>query len=349
MPVCEFQAVRKSYRSGWSFRVHNVLREVSFAVGAGETVALLGHNGAGKTTSIKSLLGLIRVEGGRIRLFGERPGSRAVLGRIGYLPENPYFYDHLTGREFLGLVGQLHGLDRKTISRRTDEVLELVEMTDRAAGRMRGFSKGMLQRMGLAQALLNDPDFLILDEPMGGLDPVGRHQIRCILGELRQRGKTVLISSHILSDVESIADRAVILKEGAVAREVDLAAAHGAERVWQIYCRDLSSRGRTELEAAGYRLTGDADGVSLEVDDAVKLPDALRAVDAAGGHLIRVQPKRAEDLEQIFVSTVSGGSNSDPGQTRAQVGRILDSLSDVSGGSQPAARPTEEPAEEPAR
>jgi ABC-2 type transport system ATP-binding protein len=233
----------------------------------------------------------------------------------------------------LGLVGQLHDLDRSSLPRRIEEVLELVDMRERADARMRSYSKGMLQRMGLAQALLNDPDLLILDEPMGGLDPVGRHQIRCILGELKRRQKTILVSSHILSDVESIADRAVILKEGRVAREVDLARADGGERTWQIFFRDLSDTGRVELESAA-----DADGISVEIPDSSGLPDALRAIDAADAHLIRVQPKRAEDLEGIFVSTVIEGRAS--AQSRRDVGRILDSLSGVS--QEDASAPSEE-------
>jgi ABC-2 type transport system ATP-binding protein len=328
--ICEFMAVQKSYRSGWTFRSNPVLREVSFSVEPGETLALLGHNGAGKTTSLKALLGLIRIEAGEIRVLDEAPGSRAALGRLGYLPENPYFYDHLSGREFLGLVGELHGLDRRTQEKRIDETLELVEMSARADGRMRAFSKGMLQRMGLAQALMNDPEFLILDEPMGGLDPVGRHQIRCILGELRARGKTVLISSHILSDVESIADRAVILKGGAVAREVDLSEVDGGERTWQVFFRDLPAAGRAELEAAGYDISGQQDGTSIEISDAGGLPDALRSLELAGAHLIRVQPQRTEDLESIFVSTVVGQSPKDIQRSREDVGRILDSMSEVS-------------------
>jgi ABC-2 type transport system ATP-binding protein len=336
--VCEFQSVQKSYRSGWTFQRKPVLRDVSFDVRRGETVALLGHNGAGKTTSIKAALGLIRVNGGQVELLGLPPGSRDALKRVGYLPENPYFYDHLNGRELLGLVGQLHDLDRSSLPRRIEEVLELVDMRERADARMRSYSKGMLQRMGLAQALLNDPDLLILDEPMGGLDPVGRHQIRCILGELKRRQKTILVSSHILSDVESIADRAVILKEGRVAREVDLARADGGERTWQIFFRDLSDTGRVELESAGYRIAADADGISVEIPDSSGLPDALRAIDAADAHLIRVQPKRAEDLEGIFVSTVIEGRAS--AQSRRDVGRILDSLSGVS--QEDASAPSEE-------
>ncbi len=329
MSICEFSQVQKSYRSGWTYQRKMVLRGVDFEVREGETLALLGHNGAGKTTSIKAMLGLIHIDSGRIDFLGCRPGSKEALHQIGYLPENPYFYDHLTGREFLGLVGELHGLERSLCNRRSEEVLELVGMKDRAQGRMRGFSKGMLQRMGLAQALMNDPRFLILDEPLGGLDPVGRHQMRCILGELRQRGKTVLISSHILSDVESIADRAVILKEGSVAREVDLSAVDSGGRTWQIFFRNLSTRGKGALQAAGYEISGQQDGSSIEVADSEGLPNALRAIDEAGAHLLRVQPKRAEDLESIFVSTVADGHGDDPQRTRKQVGRILDSLTDV--------------------
>lgn len=325
--VCQFETVEKSYRSGWTYQRQTVLREVSFEVAPGETLALLGHNGAGKTTSIKALLGLIGIEGGRIRVFGQAPGSREALSRLGYLPENPYFYDHLSGREFLGLVADLHGLDSEVRRRRVEECLKLVGMRGDADRRLRGYSKGMLQRMGLAQALMNDPELLILDEPMGGLDPVGRHQIRAILGELKSRGKTIVVSSHILSDVESIADRAVILRGGEVVREVDLTEASTRNRGWQVQFRGLPDGGRGELEAQGYAIAHEGDGLAVEVDDADHLADAIRAVHATGAHLLRVQPKRV-GLESIFVETVhSDAERSSEVHTAEEVGRILDSLS----------------------
>jgi ABC-2 type transport system ATP-binding protein len=203
--ICSFENVSKAYRSDFLLRKNDVLKSISFDVHAGETLAYLGHNGAGKTTSIKALLGLIKPDSGKVTLFGKAAGDRAALSRIGYVPENPYFYDHLTGTEFLQLICDLHSIEKKEAKRRIGGVLELVGMTDRASRRMRGYSKGMLQRMALGQALLNDPEFLILDEPMGGLDPMGRKQIRNIICELRSRRKSILISSHILADIEAVA------------------------------------------------------------------------------------------------------------------------------------------------
>ena len=223
-------------------------------------------------------------------------------------------------------MADLHGLDARTRQRRVEESLRLVGMTRDAERRLRGYSKGMLQRMGLAQALLNDPELLILDEPMGGLDPVGRHQIRAILGELKSRGKTIIVSSHILSDVESIADRAVILRSGEVVREVDLTAASRQNRGWQIQFRNLSEEGRRHLESQGLSITHEGDGLAIEVADADHLPQAIRAVHECGAHLLRAQPKRV-GLESIFVETVGETSDrADEIHSIERVSEILDSL-----------------------
>ena len=166
--ACRFEKVSKSYRTGFFSRALPVLTEVSFEVQRGETFAYLGHNGAGKTTTIKVLLGLIRLTAGTVEVLGHAPGAPAALARIGYVPENPMFYDHLSGRELLQMVADLHRLPRSEGRRRIDELLELVDMQDRADRRMKGYSKGMRQRIGLAQALINDPELVVLDEPMGG-------------------------------------------------------------------------------------------------------------------------------------------------------------------------------------
>jgi len=295
--------VHKSYRSDFLRRRKPVLQGVQLELAEGETLAYLGHNGAGKTTTIKALLGLIRVDSGRVEVFGHRAGDPAALARLGYLPENPWFYDHLTGREFLHLVADLHRLPRSKSRRRVDEVLELVGMTENADRRLRTFSKGMLQRMGLGQALVNDPELLILDEPMGGLDPVGRHQIRTLLTGLKEQGKTIFMSSHILSDVESLADRVAILDGGRLKRVVDMRDLEGVGVAKAVRCRELGPSAVDRLRREGYAVQIRGDLASIAVDDEGKLPDVLQLIHSEGGRLLRVEPLRSS-LEEIFLAEI---------------------------------------------
>lgn len=303
MTVLRFQNVRKSFTSDFLRKKRPALHDISFDIAAGETFAYLGHNGAGKTTSIKALLGLIRIDGGEISLFGRPPADRAGLARIGYVPEKPYFYDHLTGREFLQLVADLHDVPRATARTRIGEVLELVSMGKKAGQRMRSYSKGMLQRIGLGQALINDPDLLVLDEPMGGLDPMGRHHIRTIVAELKARGKTIFMSSHILSDVEAVADRAAILSEGHLRRIVDLTDRNTDQRAMELQCRALDPHGERTLREAGFEVERCTDSVRVRVEQRVDVPRAITLVQDSGGFLLGVAPVRM-DLERIFLNEV---------------------------------------------
>lgn len=187
---------------------------ISFHVNQGEIFGFLGPNGAGKSTTIKILLGIIFADSGEAELLGQKVGTRETKRRIGFLPENPYFYDYLTSSEFLTFHGRLWGMSDAQIKTRIPEVLQIVGMRGTEEMRLRSFSKGMLQRIGLAQAILHDPDFVILDEPMTGLDPLGRKEVRDLMLQLRSMGKTVFFSTHILSDVEAICDRVAILNKG---------------------------------------------------------------------------------------------------------------------------------------
>lgn len=213
----ETYELRKTYRSGfWLNQKIISLKGCTLQVFQGETFGLLGPNGAGKTTLLKTLLGIVRPSGGRATVLGKPIGDRATKQRLGYLPENPYFYDYLTGWEILSFTAGLFGIGRSTQQKRIPELLDLVGLAQSAAKRkqLRQYSKGMLQRVGLAQALINDPELVFLDEPMSGLDPLGRYQIREIILSLKQQGKTIFFNSHILADVEMICDRVAILGQG---------------------------------------------------------------------------------------------------------------------------------------
>ena len=215
--VVQVEALQKAYRTGfWLNQTVVPLKNCSLTVYQGETFGLLGPNGAGKTTLLKTLLGIVRPTSGRGLLLGQPLGDRTVKQRVGYLPGNPYFYDYLTGWEFLEYAAGLFRIPRSVQKTRIPELLDLVGLAKSAAVKkqMRKYSKGMLQRVGMAQALINDPDVVFLDEPMSGLDPMGRYQIREIILSLKAQGKTIFFNSHVLSDVELICDRIAILAQG---------------------------------------------------------------------------------------------------------------------------------------
>jgi len=204
----------KVYRSGILRRPFSALKGISLSVGRGEIFGLLGPNGAGKTTLVKILLGIARSSGGRATLLGRPAGDRLSRLRVGYLPENLRIASHHTAETALQYYGQLSGLPRRLIRARQQSLLETVGLADRARDRVKKYSKGMLQRLGLAQALLHDPELLVLDEPTDGLDPVGRSQVRTVLHQLRSQGRTVFLNSHILQEVELVCDRVAILDRG---------------------------------------------------------------------------------------------------------------------------------------
>ena len=215
--VIQTQNLSKTYRTGfWLAQKIRSLIAVDLDVYQGETFGLLGQNGAGKTTLLKTLLGIVRPTQGKATLLGKPLGDRNVKKRIGYLPENPYFYDYLTGWEILEFTGGLFEIPHSVQKARIPELLELVglSMKDAKKKQLRRYSKGMLQRIGLAQALINDPELVFLDEPMSGLDPLGRYQMRETILSLKRQGKTIFFNSHILSDVEKVCDRVAILDKG---------------------------------------------------------------------------------------------------------------------------------------
>jgi ABC-2 type transport system ATP-binding protein len=212
--ILEVQGLTKVYPAQIGQAAKTALDGLDLRVMQGETFGILGPNGAGKTTTQKLFLGLMRPTKGTVQIFGGRPDDAKVRKRIGFLPENPYFYNYLTGEEFVRFCGGLFDIPSKVLDERLKALLDLVGMQQSKDMQLRKYSKGMLQRIGIAQALINDPDLVLLDEPMSGLDPVGRHQFREIILGLKKQGKTIVFNSHILSDVEDICDRICILLHG---------------------------------------------------------------------------------------------------------------------------------------
>lgn len=242
--VVETVNLRKTYRTGfWLNQKLVPLKGCSLTVYKGETFGLLGQNGAGKTTLLKVLLGIIRPNGGEGRLLGKPLGDRSVKQQIGYLPENPYFYDFLTGWEFLHYIAGLFRIPPAVQRERIPDLLDQVGLSQTSARKkqLRQYSKGMLQRVGLAQALINDPDVVFLDEPMSGLDPLGRYQIREIIMSLKAQGKTIFFNSHVLSDVELICDRVGILARGELICIGSLQELLGMADLYQVRIRGGSS------------------------------------------------------------------------------------------------------------
>jgi len=211
----ETKGLTKKYKSGLNRKQIVALDNLDLSVKSGEVLGYIGHNGSGKTTTFKLLLGLIKPTSGSAKILGRSLQKLLeVKHEIGFLPEQPYFYDSLTGRQFLNFYGQLFGMKKEQRRQRTEELLEAVGVEDAADTQLRKFSRGMLQRIGIAQALINDPKLVILDEPMASLDPVGRKDIRNLILSLKVQGKTIIFSSHILSDVEMICDRVAIINKG---------------------------------------------------------------------------------------------------------------------------------------
>ncbi len=209
----------KIFKDFWMRAKATAVDGISFNIERGEVFGLLGPNGSGKSTTIKLILGLLNTTKGRLTVFGKEPHDVATKKFIGFLPEESYLYPYLNSLETLDYYGRLYGLDRKTRTRRSEELLEMVGLSQVAHRHVGEFSKGMMRRIGLAQALINDPEFLILDEPTSGLDPIGTRQVKDLLLELKRRGKTILLSSHLLSDVEDVCDRMTILYGGKIHAE----------------------------------------------------------------------------------------------------------------------------------
>jgi len=295
--------LKKSFRLGFIPKTKDILKGISLSVKEGEIFGYLGPNGAGKTTTIKCLLGLIFPDEGTIAIFGQPHLSARARQVLGFLPENPYFYDYLTAREFLAFYADLFGLGRNVKEERIGRLLKLVGLERAADLRLRKFSRGMLQRIGLAQALINDPKLVILDEPLGGLDPLGRKEIRDIIVRFKQEGKTVFFTSHILQDIEMICDHVAIIVGGLVVKQGALQDLVSEKVLFtEITVMGVSPE---SFRGLGESVSVQGERVLLKVLEEKRVDDVLAVVREKKGKIISLSP-RTETLEDIFVETVTG-------------------------------------------
>jgi ABC-2 type transport system ATP-binding protein len=297
----------KDYAVGfWRKRPYRALDRLTLEVEPGEVFGFLGPNGAGKTTTLKLLMQLVFPTSGRVEILGRRVGDLSVKRRIGYLPENPYFYDYLTAEELLSYFGGLFGLRASERRARVARLLDEVGIGAERRMQLRKFSKGMLQRVGIAQALINQPEVVIFDEPMSGLDPLGRREVRALILQLRDRGCTVFFSSHVLNDAEALCSRVAILARGRLVAAGRLSEMIAFEiRGWELVAASVGDPLAESLRARAKRLTKISEGryaIELPLDPP---PERILTDIAAGGAtVVSLNPIR-ETLEDFFVGKVA--------------------------------------------
>ncbi len=305
--IIEIENLTKDYETGfWRKKKMRALDGLNLQVEAGQIFGFLGGNGAGKTTTIKILMRLLFADGGTARILGRDISDVKMHASIGYCPENPYFYDYLKASELMNYFGELFGLDSAQRKRKTEELLTRVGLDEKDWNKqLRKFSKGMLQRVGLAQSLINEPEIVFLDEPMSGLDPIGRREIRELISDLRENGTTVFMSTHILSDIEALCDNVAILRKGKLAatgKLDDLLTESGENQEFEIVVKNVSGEIlRREVEnVSGAILTEKPNGANIHVLEESDIETILQITKRAGGKLISVQPVR-QSLEELFV------------------------------------------------
>jgi ABC-2 type transport system ATP-binding protein len=297
--VVQIERLSKVFSVGfWGKRV-TAVDQLSLDVRRGEVFGFLGPNGAGKTTTIKMLMGLI--------IFGHSAGDPAAKAKLGFLPESPYFYDYLTSREFLSFYGHLFGLWGAALNKRVDELLDLVGMTHARDLQLRKFSKGMLQRVGIAQALINDPELVVLDEPMSGLDPIGRKEVRDLIFRLKESGKTVMFSSHILHDAELLCDRVAMIMKGRLVAcgQVSELIQQGTTQEVEMVVDRLSPEGLEHLRILATKVVLNGERVMVVLSNQRQVDESLEVIRAAHAKLVSLTPHKAS-LEDLFIREAKG-------------------------------------------
>lgn len=305
--VVQIENIRKVFRVGFWGRRVTAVDQLSLDVRRGEVFGFLGPNGAGKTTTIKILMGLIYPTSGQARIFGHAVGDPAAKAKLGFLPESPYFYDYLTSREFLNFYGHLFGLWGGSLDKRVDELLELVGMSHAKDLQLRKFSKGMLQRVGIAQALINDPELVVLDEPMSGLDPIGRKEVRDLIFRLKESGKTVMFSSHILHDAELLCDRVAMIMKGRLVAcgQVSELIQQGTTHEVEMVVDRLSPEGLEHLRVLATKVMVSGERVIAVLSNQRQVDEALEVIRAAHAKLVSLTPHKAS-LEDLFIREAKG-------------------------------------------
>lgn len=311
--VVKTEALSKTFRVGFWGRAVTALEHLDLEVRRGEIFGFLGPNGAGKTTTLKILMGLIYPTKGKAWILGHEIGDVQVKQDLGFLPEAPYFYDYLTGEEFLRFYGQLFGLHGKTLAFRIDELLRTVGLAEARQLQLRKFSKGMLQRIGIAQALINDPHLVILDEPMSGLDPVGRKEIRDLILHLKHQGKTIFFSSHILHDAELLCDRVAILLKGrlvALGKVSELLGGVSTQSIEAIV-DGLDRDGEESVRKIAAKVISQGDRVLVTLQGQGQVNQLLDLVRVRKASLISLTPHQSS-LEDLFMREVKSSGDTRP-------------------------------------
>ncbi len=311
-PLIELQAVSKTFRSNWTFRPLHAVADLSLAVMPGEVYGLIGRNGSGKTTTFKMLVGLLRPTKGKVLWNGTPLSEPSQRQTIGFSPEQPYFYDYLTVFETLNFYGQLYGMPTRARHKRIDELLASFHLEPKRKARMRTLSKGNMQRVAVAQAIMHRPRLAILDEPMSGLDPAGRKEIRDMIGQLKNDETTVLFSSHVLSDAEAVCDRVAILMQGALQEVVTIDTANQPPEGFKIVAMTSGDGPLRQLQAAGLTARPlPPDRVEVSVREQAQIFDAIAALQGLGAGVESVNPVH-QSLEDRFLHYVpKDGSASD--------------------------------------
>ena len=300
--ILECTGVTKVFRTGFRGRIH-ALNNVNLTVNSGEIFGLLGPNGAGKTTLIRILLGLIYPGSGSVRLFDTDVRDHRIRSKVGYLPENPGFPPYLNGRQIMELYGSLAGVDSDVCSQKTDELLTMLNMDKHAGRKVTTYSKGMIQRLGLAQTLIHDPDIIFLDEPTDGVDPIGRRDIREVLLNLRKAGKTIFLNSHLLSEIEMVSDSVAIMDKGRIVASGNLDDLNGDSNHYSICCTNMKAEHLDALQKEDVVCTLEDGFLDAAVDSLEQLNRVIDVLRREGLLIKSVAPQK-QSLESYFVDLI---------------------------------------------